>query len=78
MTKCVICSLLYWSWWTVKPAVGKVERAWMDGTHREVVVETITQWPSSIALKDSTLYWADFYSDKIMRFDLNTKETEVS
>jgi low density lipoprotein receptor-related protein 5/6 len=61
---------MYWSDWGSHP---KLERAWLDGTHREVLVNTSIQWPNGLALDyiERKVYWADAKLDKIEVCNLN-------
>ena len=63
-------SYIYWSDWGSHP---KLERAWLDGTHREVLVNTSIQWPNGLALDyiERKVYWADAKLDKIEVCNLN-------
>jgi low density lipoprotein receptor-related protein 5/6 len=61
---------MYWSDWGSHP---KLERAWLDGTHREVLVNTSIQWPNGLALDyiERKVYWGDAKLDKIEVCNLN-------
>lgn len=61
---------MYWSDWGFHP---KLERAWLDGTRRTVLVNTSIQWPNDLALdyRERKLYWADARLDKIEVCNLN-------
>lgn len=61
---------MYWSDWGSRP---KLERAWLDGTHREVLVNTSIEWPNGLALDylERKVYWADAKLDKIEVCNLN-------
>lgn len=61
----------------MNPAKGQIERAWMDGSHRETVLYAEKKWPSSIAVSGSILYWSDFMSDEIIRYDMLTNGSRV-
>ena len=67
---------MYWSDWGSHP---KLERAWLDGTHREVLVNTSIQWPNGLALDytERKLYWADAKLDKIEVCNLNGSDRRV-
>lgn len=49
--------LMYWSDWGKR---GRIERAWMDGQHREVIVEDLV-WPNGLVIDkdEEKLYWID-------------------
>ena len=38
---------MYWSDWGENP---RIERAWMDGTHREIIIQEKIGWPNGIGL----------------------------
>lgn len=61
-------------------SVGKIERAWMDGTHRQVFVSTDMLWPNGLTLDhdSSTMFWCDAYYDHIERIFLNGSHRMVS
>lgn len=61
----------------MNPAMGQIERAWMDGTHRETVLNAEKKWPSSIAVSGSILYWSDFMADEIIRYDMRTNTSQI-
>uniref|UniRef100_A0A0R3T0K6 Low-density lipoprotein receptor n=1 Tax=Rodentolepis nana TaxID=102285 RepID=A0A0R3T0K6_RODNA len=51
---------------------GRIERTWLDGTHREVIVDhNHTVWPNGIALdfESRHLYYVDAYLGVISRVD---------
>ncbi|VDD79293.1 unnamed protein product [Mesocestoides corti] len=53
---------------------GRIERTWLDGTHREVIVDqNHTVWPNGIALdfESRHLYYVDAYLGVINRVDYN-------
>ena len=39
--------MMYWSDWGENP---RIERAWMDGTHREIIIQEKIGWPNGIGL----------------------------
>ncbi|PIK56419.1 putative low-density lipoprotein receptor-related protein 4 isoform X3 [Apostichopus japonicus] len=49
--------LIYWSDWGTE---GRIERAWMDGQHREVIIEDLG-WPNGLVIDkaEMKLYWID-------------------
>lgn len=55
---------MYWTDWG-KPA--KIERAYMDGSSREILHNTSLVWPNGITIDyaTQTLYWIDANLDKI-------------
>ncbi|XP_078394216.1 low-density lipoprotein receptor-related protein 1-like, partial [Cetorhinus maximus] len=68
---------LYWTDWEEDPKDtrrGKIERAWMDGTNRNVFVTSKTiLWPNGLSLdsQKGILYWCEAYYDRIERIFLN-------
>ena len=44
-----------------------IERAWMDGTHREIIVKEDIAWPNGIAvdIQEQKIYWCDAKMDRI-------------
>lgn len=51
---------MFWSDWGQNP---RIERAFMDGTVRQVIVSTKLYWPNGLALDYTTrrVYFADAY-----------------
>nr|XP_045618524.1 low-density lipoprotein receptor-related protein 1B-like isoform X1 [Procambarus clarkii] len=76
---------MYWTVWqfTVGGVIaggdGLIERAWMDGTHREPFVTKDLQWPNGLTIdfKERHLYWCDGFHNKIERIGLDGKNREV-
>lgn len=55
---------MYWtSWASSINDKGTIEKAWMDGTHREVFVNGSLQWPNGLTIDyvAKKLYWQVFY-----------------
>jgi hypothetical protein len=50
---------MYWTDWGVTP--GRIERSGMDGSKREVIVNTSLKWPNGLTLDlvHQRLYWVD-------------------
>jgi low density lipoprotein-related protein 2 len=65
-------ALMFWTDWGQHP---RIERANMDGTNRQVLVETKIYWPNSIALDFTTnrVYFADSKLDYIDFVDYEGK-----
>ena len=55
---------MFWSDWGKIP---RIERAWLDGRLREVIIDTELVWPNGIALDTDRqkLYWCDAKMDRI-------------
>lgn len=74
---------MYWTDWEEDPKAskrGKIEKAWMDGTHRDVLLSSKTVlWPNGLSLDapQGILYWVDAYYDRIEMVYLNTTERKV-
>ena len=49
---------MYWSDWGVNP---KIERCGMDGSNRQILVNSHLKWPNGITLDllEQRLYWVD-------------------
>ena len=54
-------------------AVGRIEKASMDGTNRTVIHNTSLVWPNALTLDipTQTLYWADASLDKIEKSNVD-------
>uniref|UniRef100_A0A672MS37 LDL receptor related protein 1 n=1 Tax=Sinocyclocheilus grahami TaxID=75366 RepID=A0A672MS37_SINGR len=69
---------MYWTDWEEDPKEskrGKIEKAWMDGTNRNVLLTSKTVlWPNGLSLDipQGILYWVDAYYDRIEMVYLNT------
>lgn len=76
-------SWMYWTDWEEDPKEskrGKIERAWMDGTNRNVLLTSKTVlWPNGLSLDipQGILYWVDAYYDRIEMVYLNTTARKV-
>ncbi|MCJ8732490.1 hypothetical protein PDJAM_G00211960 [Pangasius djambal] len=69
-------SWMYWTDWEedeVNDSIGRIEKAWMDGSHRKIFVTSNMLWPNGLTLDhgSSTMYWCDAYYDHIERIYLN-------
>lgn len=69
-------SWMYWTDWEedeVNDSIGRIEKAWMDGSHRNIFVTSNMLWPNGLTLDhgSSTMYWCDAYYDHIERIYLN-------
>lgn len=75
---------MYWTDWEEDPKDskrGKIEKAWMDGTNRNVFVTSKTVlWPNGLSLDipAKVLYWVDAFYDRIEMIMLNGTERKVS
>jgi len=71
---------MYWSdWATVRTQKGKIERAGMDGSEREIFVPENVHWPNGLSIDygGKWLYWCDAYHDRIERIRTNGKDRKV-
>ena len=61
---------MYWTDWGSDP---KIEKAAMDGSSRQSIVNGNLSWPNGLTIDKTTnlLYWADAKLDKIEVSDLN-------
>ena len=67
---------MYWTDWGHFP---RIERAYMNGEHREDLVNKTLRLPNALTLDHvyNKLYWADAYEDNIEVMDLDTRERKV-
>ncbi|XP_047676249.1 low-density lipoprotein receptor-related protein 1B-like isoform X1 [Tachysurus fulvidraco] len=61
---------MYWTDWEegeTNDSRGRIEKAWMDGSHRQVFVSSDVLWPNGLTLERSTetVYWCDAYHRRI-------------
>lgn len=83
-----VCISLYdsWMYWTdweedeVNDSIGRIEKAWMDGSNRRIFVTSNMLWPNGLTLDHvtSTMYWCDAYYDHIEKIHLNGTGRMVS
>lgn len=60
---------MYWTDWDSSDY--KIERAWLDGTHREVIASKIGRsYGLTIDYVDRRLYWTDMDNKKIESSDM--------
>lgn len=77
------CRWMYWTDWEEDPKDskrGKIERAWMDGSNRNVFITSKTVlWPNGLSLDipAKILYWVDAFYDRIEMVYLNGTERKV-
>lgn len=80
---CVSLRWMYWTDWEEDPSEskrGKIERAWMDGSNRNVFLTSKTiLWPNGLSLDipQGILYWVDAYYDRIEMVYINSTERKV-
>ena len=70
-----LLSYMYWTDW----GIPKIERAYMDGSSRSVLVSKTIRWPNGLTIDHvyNKLYWADAFEDSIEIYDLETGERDV-
>lgn len=74
---------MYWTDWEEDPKKsnrGKIKKAWMDGSHDQVLLTSKTVlWPNGLSLDipQGILYWVDAYYDRIEMVYLNTTERKM-
>lgn len=74
---------MYWTDWEEDPKDsrrGRLERAWMDGSHRDIFVTSKTVlWPNGLSLDipAGRLYWVDAFYDRIETVLLNGTDRKV-
>lgn len=61
---------MYWSDWGENPSI---ERAYLDGTQRQIIVKQDLGFPNGITIdfRDRRLYWTDALKDRIDTSDLH-------
>uniref|UniRef100_A0A4W5Q8K7 LDL receptor related protein 1 n=1 Tax=Hucho hucho TaxID=62062 RepID=A0A4W5Q8K7_9TELE len=74
---------MYWTDWEEDPKKtnrGKIKKAWMDGSHDQVLLTSKTVlWPNGLSLDipQGILYWVDAYYDRIEMVYLNTTDRKM-
>ncbi|XP_011500691.1 PREDICTED: low-density lipoprotein receptor-related protein 6 isoform X2 [Ceratosolen solmsi marchali] len=62
-------------YWTEWGNTGSIERAWLDGTHRQIIISDIGRTNGlTIDHEARRLYWADLFTPAIDSYDLITKK----
>lgn len=68
---------MYWcTWASLQQPTGLIETAWLDGSHRQVLVNATIRhlhWPTSLSIdfKEDKLYWCDPVTPGIERINLD-------
>ncbi|KTG33419.1 hypothetical protein cypCar_00008937 [Cyprinus carpio] len=67
---------LFWTDWG---HIAKIERAYLDGTDRKVLINTDLGWPNGLTLDYDTrrIFWVDAHLDRIESSDLNGKLRQI-
>ncbi|XP_064419902.1 low-density lipoprotein receptor-related protein 1B [Latimeria chalumnae] len=73
---------IYWTDWEeaeTEDSGGRIEKAWMDGSNRQIFVTSNMLWPNGLSLDydASMLYWCDAYYDHIEGIYLNGTDRRV-
>uniref|UniRef100_A0A8C1SK69 Low density lipoprotein receptor-related protein 1Ba n=1 Tax=Cyprinus carpio TaxID=7962 RepID=A0A8C1SK69_CYPCA len=73
---------MYWTDWEEDELIdsrGRIEKAWMDGSHRQIFVTSNMLWPNGLTLDHSSnvMYWCDAYYDHIEKIYLNSSHRMV-
>lgn len=75
---------MYWSVWeTENGNNGRIEQSWMDGTHREALVNASKSGPMrfptslTVDLLERKLFWCDLSTLRIERVSLDGSDREV-
>lgn len=73
---------MYWSTWGSQPYNGSIQMAWMDGSHKSVLVdakERDMQYPTSLTIDftERKLYWCDPRTSLIERVSLDGRAREI-
>lgn len=68
--------LIYWTDWGTH---AKIEKAAMDGSMRQVLINDSLVWPNGIAIdfEYMRLYWADAKLDKIERSNMDGSDRTI-
>ncbi|KAF5288914.1 hypothetical protein FQA39_LY03793 [Lamprigera yunnana] len=68
-----------WMFWTDWGSDAKIERAGMDGSHREIIVSEDVIWPNGLTLDlvQKQLYWVDAKLNTISSCDCNGENRRV-
>ncbi|KAA0202310.1 hypothetical protein HAZT_HAZT007753 [Hyalella azteca] len=68
---------LFWSDWGEN--ASRIERSYLDGSHRTVIVNTNIGWPNGLALdyKSERLFWIDAQEKRLESCDLEGERRQV-
>ncbi len=68
-----------WLFWTDWGEVPKIERAGMDGSHRQTVVDRSVRWPNGVTidLVQDRIYWVDAKLNLVGSADLDGANSRV-
>ena len=72
---------MYWSDWTLNSNdSGKIERAFMDGSSRKVIITGKLSYPNGLTIDHigKSIYWCDAFHKQLEGADLNGKNRRVS
>lgn len=74
---------MFWSIWELSEGdakkTGLIEKAWMDGSHRERLVQDTLYWPNGLTIdyEEKHLYWCDGFYLRIERINLDGTDRKV-
>jgi low-density lipoprotein receptor-related protein 1 (alpha-2-macroglobulin receptor) len=77
---------MYWTNWPSGPPLedtvsimGKIERSWLDGSHREIFLAEDIVWPNGLSIdeEEKRIYWCDSYLQKIESMSLSNDGAEA-
>jgi hypothetical protein len=71
--------LMFWSSWGVNGKDGSIEKAWMDGSHRQTMVQNLG-WPIGLTVDAESryLYWLDAMQFSVQRVKLSLDDSVSS
>ncbi|XP_077974467.1 prolow-density lipoprotein receptor-related protein 1-like isoform X1 [Styela clava] len=75
--------IMFWTDWKDQELPGKfgqIEKAWMDGSNRDVFVSGPNiLWPNGLTIdyKTNYVYWADGHFDRIERQHINRRDRKI-
>jgi len=72
-------SLIFWSnWATSSEKDGSIEQAWMDGTHRTILVPNLG-WPIGLTIDSDNryLYWLDALQFTVQRIKIGLDDNQA-
>lgn len=77
LTRSAFFSFLFWS--DLGENMSRIERSYLDGSGRKVIVNTDIGWPNGLALdyKSELLFWIDAREKKLESCDLEGNSRRV-
>ncbi|XP_046809386.1 low-density lipoprotein receptor-related protein 1 [Lucilia cuprina] len=74
---------MFWSHWTAGNKKASIFRAWLDGSHRDMLIESTDdkpmKWPLSLVVdvQHKKLYWCDVRESVIERMNFDGTDREI-